>query len=386
MCVCVTSSLSPDWALTGSQEQLSICPNSLSLSHFALFSSFISCFLSSHCLFSSPLSSSLFTLFFPPPLSSPATPFHIVVSFHLLSPCLPSSFLSSGLFPIPLLLMFSFAPLLCFTFLSFYHLTSSFISNLPLLSLPPHSHCFLSLFFFFCLLLSSAFLSSLFASSLPFIFQIFPLLSSPLPLTFRYCLTFTLPFCSPLLFCFPLPLCQIRSMTFFFLSFSLRPPSSLTLSHFQVTGNEILAYWLISTCPQFDLCMCLSLFLTHTPIHPLTHTHAYTFLNFPHTYASLSGDSRTRVSMHTHSQSNNHFTSTLFHPHSCTHGSLHSTTLYHLTNRSQLAPARRTHNLSKLFNNVINHFALTSRWHSRLHKWSESGLPFKGPPSYDRVS
>lgn len=304
VCVCVTSSLSPDWALTGSQEQLSICPNSLSLSHFALFSSFISCFLSSHCLFSSPLSSSLFTLFFPPPLSSPATPFHIVVSFHLLSPCLPSSFLSSGLFPIPLLLMFSFAPLLSFTFLSFYHLTSSFISNLPLLSLPPHSHCFLSLFLFFCLLLSSAFLSSLFASSLPFILQIFPLLSSPLlsPPNVSILSHFHCAFLLTSSILLPASFMP-NSIDDILLSLFFAPPSpfsppSLTLSPFQVTGNEILAYWLISTCPQFDLCMCLSLFLTHTPIHPLTHTHAYTFLNFPHTYASLSGDGRERRLTH----------------------------------------------------------------------------------------
>lgn len=305
MCVCVCykqsfSRLSPN--------RISVCrfvPIASHFSHFALFSSFISCFLSSHCLFSSPLSSSLFTLFFPSPLSSPATPFHIVVSFHLLSPCLPSSFLSSGLFPIPLLLMFSFAPLLSFTFLSFYHFTSSFISNLPLLSLPPHSHCFPSLF-------SSSFVSS---CHLPFclpclhpLFLLFcrfslssPLLSSLPPnisiLSHFHCaFLLTSSILLPASF-MPNSIDDILLSLFFAPPSPFSPPS-LTLSPFQVTGNEILAYWLISTCPQFDLCMCLSLFLTHTPIHPLTHTHAYTFLNFPRTYASLSGDSRERRLTH----------------------------------------------------------------------------------------
>lgn len=296
VCVCVTSSLSPDWALTGSQEQLSICPNSLSLSHFALFSSFISCFLSSHCLFSSPLSSSLFTLFFPPPLSSPATPFHIVVSpllsFHLVS----SPFLS------------------CWCFLSLLSSplhSSLFITSLPLLSqISLFSHYPLTLIVFS--LFSSSFVSS---CHLPFclpclhpLFLLFcrfslssPLLSSLPPnisiLSHFHCaFLLTSSILLPASF-MPNSIDDILLSLFFAPPSPFSPPS-LTLSPFQVTGNEILAYWLISTCPQFDLCMCLSLFRTHTPIHPLTHTHAYTFLNFPRTYASLSGDSRERRLTH----------------------------------------------------------------------------------------
>lgn len=159
----------------------------------------------------------------------------------------------------------------------------------------------LSLFLFFCLLLSSAFLSSLFASSLPFILQIFPLLSSLPPnisiLSHFHCaFLLTSSILLPASF-MPNSIDDILLSLFFAPPSPFSPPS-LTLSPFQVTGNEILAYWLISTCPQFDLCMCLSLFLTHTPIHPLTHTHAYTFLNFPRTYASLSGDSRERRLTH----------------------------------------------------------------------------------------
>lgn len=84
----------------------------------------------------------------------------------------------------------------------------------------------------------------------------------------------------------------------------------------------------------------------------------------------------------THTQSL-YFSTRSSHTHTQTHTSLHSSTLFHLTNHSQLAPARGTHNLSKLFNNVINHFALTSHCHRWLYKWSQSGLRFKGAPSYN---